>query len=104
METGLFVDDVRWEGRNEKIAELESYTTQPVTMTVPVLSPARTPEGRTRPSPRSSEPASSVQLSSVELLGNMKYSAPLISGKIKKCTERKNTFIHGQELGQTFYL
>ena len=35
METGLFVDDVRWEGRNEKIAELESYTTQPGTLTDP---------------------------------------------------------------------
>ena len=74
-----------------------------VTVTIPmVLSPARTREGQTLPSPRTSEP--SCPLSWVELMGNMKSSAPVISGKIKKCTERKNTFIHGQELGQTFYL
>ena len=68
METGLFVDEVRWEGRNEKIAELESYTTQPVTLTVPVLCPARTLEGC------SSEPGGCSlrsQFSVLELLGNM---------------------------------
>ena len=99
METGLFVDEVRWEGRNEKIAELESYTTQPGTLTVPVLCPARTLEGC------SSEPGGcSLRSQFWSCWEIWKSSAPLISGEIKKCTERKNTFIHGQELGQTFYL